>query len=116
MQEALETLNMKKMPKAEGKVFKLNWAAHNPNKHINLNEPEYSIYVADLDCSVTDKELFDLFNQKYTGLLSAKIILDPSTKMSKGYGFVKFSNYGESQKAISEMNGKYLAGRPIKTK
>ena len=36
--------------------------------------------------------------------------------MNKGYGFVKFSNYGESQKAISEMNGKYLAGRPIKTK
>lgn len=103
------------MPKAEGKVFKLNWAAHNPNKHINLNEPEYSIYVADLDCSVTDKELFDLFNQKYTGLLSAKIILDPSTKMSKGYGFVKFTEKSQMEKALKEMNGKLFKGRNIRT-
>lgn len=36
--------------------------------------------------------------------------------MGKGYGFVKFNDQNESINAINEMNGKYLCGKPIKTK
>ena len=36
--------------------------------------------------------------------------------MSKQYGFVKFSNYDDSQKAINEMQGRYLLSRPLKLK
>jgi RNA recognition motif-containing protein len=49
-------------------------------------------------------------------VIGAKIIVDPSTKLSRGYGFVKFSSQAESQKALYEMNGKYILGKPIKTK
>jgi RNA recognition motif-containing protein len=38
------------------------------------------------------------------------------TKASKGYGFVKFTDYTESQRALIEMNGKVILSRPIKTK
>lgn len=41
--------------------------------------------------------------------------MDPITKYSKGYGFVKFSLFEESQRAISEMQGSLLRGRHIKT-
>jgi RNA recognition motif. (a.k.a. RRM, RBD, or RNP domain) len=34
--------------------------------------------------------------------------------LSKGYGFVQFSNYEESQKAITEMQGFMIRGKPIK--
>ena len=43
-----------------------------------------------------------------------KIITDPSTKISKGYGFVKFGNLEESQKAITEINGHVFMGRALK--
>lgn len=36
--------------------------------------------------------------------------------MGKGYGFVKFNDQNEGLTAINEMNGKYLCGKPIKTK
>ena len=49
-------------------------------------------------------------------MISSKIVIDPITKFSKGYGFVKFSDHNESVNAIEEMNGKYLLSRPIKTK
>lgn len=52
----------------------------------------------------------------YSSVVGAKIIVDPSTKVSKGYGFVKFGDQFESQKALNEMNGRYLNGKPIKTK
>ena len=43
-----------------------------------------------------------------------KIITDPTTKASRGYGFVKFNNLEESQKAIAEMNGHVFMGRALK--
>lgn len=41
---------------------------------------------------------------------------DPINKKSKGYGFVRFSDYSESQTAIIEMNGKIINGKAIKAK
>ncbi len=35
--------------------------------------------------------------------------------MSKGYGFVKFTNSEESNKAIMQMRGHMIRGKPIKT-
>ena len=46
--------------------------------------------------------------------MQAKIIVDPVTRYSKGYGFVKFGNHDEAQKAIVEMQGKYLLTKPMK--
>ena len=47
-------------------------------------------------------------------MISAKVMLDPVTKASKGYGFVKFSAFEESQRALKEMQGKYILTKPIK--
>ena len=112
--EALEQLNGKPMPKSN-KVFKLNWASYNTNKNNVQNPNEYSIYVCELDPSVNEEILCNFFKEKYNSVLSAKIIIDPSTKISKGYGFVKFSDKIESEKALNEMNGKELNGKVMKT-
>ena len=71
--------------------------------------------MGDLDNSVTEEKLKEFFEEKYKSVVSAKIVIDNITKLGKGYGFVKFSNHDESIKAINEMNGKYLCGKPIKT-
>jgi nucleolar protein 4 len=52
----------------------------------------------------------------YSSINGTKIIIDPINKNSKGYGFVKFNDQNEAQRAISEMNGKLLNGKPIKIK
>lgn len=44
----------------------------------------------------------------------SKIITDPATKISKGYGFVKFSNLDEANKALIEMNGQTIGEKVIK--
>ena len=61
--------------------------------------------MGDLDRNVTDKELLYVFGKKYPSVISARIIVDPATKMSKGYGFVKFTDLDESNKAIMQMRG-----------
>jgi RNA recognition motif-containing protein len=56
----------------------------------------------------------DHFKKKYHSVVDAKIPQDNATRISRGYGFVHFTNYDESQKAINEMNGSLLKGKPIK--
>jgi RNA recognition motif-containing protein len=69
-----------------------------------------------LDLSVNEDTLRNFFSNYYNSVIGTKIIIDPSSKISKGYGFVKFNDSKEYQKAISEMNGKILNGKAIKTK
>jgi RNA recognition motif-containing protein len=110
---ALKQLNGQPLPNSN-KVFKLNWASYNSNKNTS-NPNEYSIYVCDLDPSVNEETLTYFFKEKYNSVISSKIVIDPSTKISKGYGFVKFSDQKESQKALQEMNGACINGKNIKT-
>lgn len=72
--------------------------------------------MADLDLSVSEDCLKNFFSNYYSSIIGTKIIIDPSSKISKGYGFVKFNDSKEYQNAITEMNGKILNGKPIKTK
>lgn len=113
---ALTTLRGKPMPDTNNKkIFKLNWASYSSKSQSSQNPNEYSIYVCELDPSVTEEILRSYFSQFYQSIVGTKIIVDPSTKISKGYGFVKFSDYNESQKALTEMNGKMINGKPMKT-
>ena len=45
----------------------------------------------------------------------AKVIRDPATLMSKGYGFVSFPKRDEAERAIEQMNGQWLGRRTIRT-
>lgn len=77
-------------------------------------EGDFSVYVGDLDPNVTDSILLEAFSSKFKSILSANVIVDSITKRSKKFGFVRFGNGEESQKAITEMNGQYLLSRPMK--
>ena len=112
--EALEALNGKPLPNSN-KTFKLNWASYNTNKNNQNNPNEFSIYVCELNPSVKSDKLRDFFKEKYKSVFDAKIIIDPSTKISKGYGFVKFHDKAESERAINEMNGQIIEGKAMKT-
>ena len=109
------------------RIYKLNWAVQSGSaaKVITPTIPsfgypaasatgDFSLYVGDLDPNVTDSILLDAFTRYYKSILSANVIVDPLTKQSKKYGFVKFGNFEESQRAMIEMNGKYILSRPVK--
>lgn len=83
-------------------------ATYNPDNPI-------SIYVGDLDRNCDHMRLENIFRQFYTTVVGAKIIKDPSTRMSKGYGFVMFASPEEADTAIEEMHGFQILNRKIRT-
>jgi len=70
-----------------------------------------NLYVKNLDDSVDDEKLRSEFASCGT-ITSAKVMGDDKGQ-SKGFGFVCFSTPEEATKAVTEMNGKMIASKPI---
>jgi polyadenylate-binding protein len=69
-----------------------------------------NLYVKNLDENVTDEQLKTEFG-KFGQINSAKIMQEGGR--SKGFGFVCFNTPEEANKAVAEMNGKNLNGKPL---
>lgn len=121
------------------KIFKLNWAsggqapgsaggANNGalgnnayqrgtgggTSSNNYND-QLSVFVGDLPLDLNESVLYEAFNSKFPNQVKqVKIMLDIATKTSKGFGFIKFATLPAQQRAIKEMNGFIVKGRPIK--
>lgn len=97
------------------KPFKLNWASG--GGLIDRREdrqPEYSIFVGDLSPETTEMDLLVVFQSKYISCKSAKIMTDPRTGMTRGYGFVRFAEQLDQQRALIEMQGYFIGSRAIR--
>ncbi|KAG4988534.1 hypothetical protein AAZX31_11G129800 [Glycine max] len=103
----LRTYNGAQMPGTE-QTFRLNWASFGDSG------PDHSIFVGDLAPDVTDFLLQETFRAHYPSVKGAKVVTDPATGRSKGYGFVKFADEAQRNRAMTEMNGVYCSTRPMR--
>lgn len=69
-----------------------------------------NIYVRNLNFSLTEDELREVFAQFGT-VDSVKIIKDKFTGRAKGFGFVEMPNEQEGMNAIEKLNGTDVKGR-----
>ena len=70
------------------------------------------LYVGGLSYGTTEDTLRTSFAQ-VGEVTSASVIMDRMTGRSKGFGFVDFESDDDNQKAVDQLNGKDLDGRPI---
>jgi len=70
------------------------------------------LFVGSLSYGVNDDMLKDFFAAVGT-VASANVIMYRDSNRSKGFGFVEMSSDEEAKKAIAELNGKELDGRPV---
>ena len=70
------------------------------------------LYVGNLDYSVTDEKLAELFAEAGS-VASAVVITDRQSGRSKGFGFVEMSSEAEAKKAIELFDGKDIDGRSM---
>lgn len=108
----LNSYNGSLMPQTE-QVFRLNWASFGMGER-RMEGSDLSIFVGDLAADVTDQLLQETFKSRYTSVKGARVVIDPLTGRSKGYGFVRFGEDNERTHAMTEMNGVYCSSRPMR--
>ena len=71
------------------------------------------LFVGNLASNRTPDELRTLF-QTYGSVEGVKIMTDPQTRYSLGFAVVGMANDLEAKKAIANLNGAVLWGKPIR--
>ncbi|XP_078538678.1 tRNA selenocysteine 1-associated protein 1 isoform X1 [Lissotriton helveticus] len=98
----LHKLNTKLIPGSRPpKRFNLNYATYGKPPE---NNQEYSLFVGDLTSDVDNEMLYNFFVKVYPSCRGGKVVLDQSG-VSRGYGFVKFSDELDQKRALAECQG-----------
>lgn len=71
-----------------------------------------NLFVTNFSWNLTEEDMRGIFSE-YGDLESVKLITDRETGRSRGFGFVKFANADDADKALNELNGREFDGREI---
>ena len=74
----------------------------------------HHIFVGDLSPEIDTETLKNAF-APFGEISDCRVVRDPTTNKSKGYGFCSFVRKNEAQQAIEQMNGQWLGSRSIRT-
>ncbi|XP_057809536.1 uncharacterized protein LOC131023906 [Salvia miltiorrhiza] len=103
---AIKVLNMIKL---FGKPIRVNKASQD-KKSVDVGA---NLFIGNLDPDVDEKLLYDTFSAFGVIVANPKIMRDPETGNSRGFGFISYDSFEASDAAIETMNGQYLCNRQI---
>ncbi|KAI8341929.1 hypothetical protein BC941DRAFT_510015 [Chlamydoabsidia padenii] len=71
-----------------------------------------NLYIKNLDLAAKSADLYNVF-RGYGHIISARVMKNPRTKQSRGYGFVSFTSPDHAKAALEHFNGKYILSKPV---
>jgi hypothetical protein len=71
-----------------------------------------NLYIKNLDIGIKSADLFNLF-KAFGYVVSARVMSNPQTGYSKGYGFVSYTSPVAASAALQEMNGRMVGSKPL---
>jgi RNA recognition motif-containing protein len=91
-----------------GAELRVNWAT--PTKSA---EQGLSVFIGDIGPDVTKEDLTEAFKDPESRITDTRIVMDPISGRTKGYGFVSYTDGAAAARALSK-NGEILKGRRIR--
>lgn len=103
---AIKVMNMVKV---YGKALKVSKSSQD-RKTLDVGA---NLFIGNLDPMVDEKMLFDTFSAFGAISKEPKIMVDPETNQSKGFGFLSFETFESSDLAIECMHGQFFCNRTV---
>jgi polyadenylate-binding protein len=84
--------------------------SYNPPPPSVTSAPSASLYVGELDTTVTEAMLFEIFNM-IGPVASIRVCRDAVTRRSLGYAYVNYLNASDGERALEQLNYSLIKGR-----
>ncbi|XP_067618327.1 nucleolysin TIAR isoform X2 [Eurosta solidaginis] len=97
--------------------YQIHSQQQSPQQMVSSSSPkqeQFHIFVGDLSSEIETQQLREAFTP-FGEISDCRVVRDPQTLKSKGYGFVSFVKKSEAESAITAMNGQWLGSRSIRT-
>lgn len=79
----------------------------------NQQQQNTSLYIGELDPTVTEAMLFEIFSMIGT-VASIRVCRDAVTRRSLGYAYVNYINAADGERAMEQLNYSVIRGRPCR--
>ncbi|CDS00900.1 hypothetical protein [Sporisorium scitamineum] len=109
-----------------GTPIKVCWAKHSRHPDavaesmdtdrtvaMRSNAANSHLFVGDLSPEVDDGLLQSFFS-RWASLADVRVMYDPETGKSRGFGFISFRNKSDAEECIAMLQGQWLGGRQIR--
>lgn len=77
------------------------------------NNGKSSLFIGDLAIFCSEREIEEAFSP-YGEIQEIKIMRSEETSRNLSYGFIKYSSAQAAKRAMTELNGVILCGRPLR--
>jgi len=105
-ERALDTMNYTMI---KSRPCRIMWSQRDPSlRRSNVG----NIFVKNLNTSIDHKQLYDTFSL-FGNILSCKVVTDPRTGESKGYGYVHYETAEAASAAIEKLDGMLIDGQEV---
>lgn len=105
-ERALDTMNYSDI---KGQPCRIMWSQRDPSlRRSNVG----NIFVKNLHPSIDNKQLYDTFSL-FGNILSCKVVTDPDSNDSKGYGYVHYETAEAASAAIEKLDGMLIDGQEV---
>jgi len=106
--DAHYVIKIMNMVRLFGKPIRINPSSQDKK----TSEVGANLFVGNLEPEVDEKMLYDTFSA-FGVLLFAKVMRDPDTGETRGFGFISYDTFESSDAALAAMNGQFVCNRPI---
>ena len=109
-----------------GTPIKVSWAKHSMHPDamaethdtdravaMRSNAANSHLFVGDLSADVDDGLLQSFFS-RFASLADVRVMYDPETGKSRGFGFISFRRKSDAEECIATTQGQWLGGRQIR--
>ena len=122
VEAATKAISLYNMQNFEGRRISVQFAhaARRPRRNADsdpkehtINPPSKTLFIGNMSFDMSDRDLNNLFRE-IKNVIDVRVAIDRRTGQPRGFAHADFTDVSSAEKALTELRGKVVSGRPLR--